>query len=686
MNIGFYSYLSAAIAYGFFATLLMFSWYGSMQGKLLFIVIVVSAIWAGLAANIAANGAELIFYYQLFELLRYMAWYIFLLKLFEMAASQGRGGASYKKIVRWMLPMSVGFAGLLLVNYWFSLSIQSVIGVAGQVFLALIGLAIIEQLYRNTSARHRWATKYLFLSVGGIFAFDFYFYADALLFRSVDQNLWEARGVVNLIAVPLLVISSARNKNWSLNIFVSREIVFNTTAIIGGGVYLLLMAGAGYYIRVFGGHWGRIGQAAFFTLAVVLLVVILFSGQARTRLKVFLAKHFYKNKYDYRVEWLRLTEKLSEKVQRKKQFESVITAFAHTVDAKAGLLWLHDGRSSYRNVASWNAEQIDIEEPFDSSLITFFDGTGYMINLLDFDEHADEYEGLQLPEWLKMLNRPWLIIPLQGRDSLTGFIVLANPLIIRMINWEDRDLLKAAAKQVSNHLAVLMTSEALAEARQFEVFTRLSAYMVHDLKNIASELEMVALNAKKHKSNPAFVDDAFETIENAAGDIKRLLEQLRNKRVQTEKKINFELAELVREVINSKQSQLPQPHLNILCSKSLVTAERDRLSNVLGHLIDNAQQATEDKGTVDVTVSCDASTYAIVIKDSGHGMDADFIRDRLFKPFDTTKGNAGMGIGMHESRDFVRSIGGDIQVQSKPGKGSIISLQLPVMNECKVLE
>jgi len=686
MNIGFYSYLSATIAYGFFAVLLMFSWRSSMQGKLLFIVIAISAVWAAVAAGIAANETGLIFYYQLFELLRYMAWYVFLLKLFEMAASQGKGDASYKKIVRWMLPMSVGFAGLLLVNYWFSLSIQPVMGVAGQVFLALIGLVIIEQLYRNTSARHRWATKYLFLGVGGIFAFDFYFYADALLFRSVDQNLWEARGIINFIAVPLLAISSARNKNWSLNIFVSREIVFNTTAIIGGGVYLLLMAGAGYYIKAFGGDWGRIGQAAFFALAVVLLAVILFSGHVRTQLKVFLAKHFYKNKYDYRVEWLRLTEKLSEKVQRKTQFETVIKAFAHTVDARAGLLWLRDGRSSYKNVASWNAEQIDIEEPSDSSLIRFFEDTGYMINLMDFDEHADEYEGLVLPEWLKLLDRPWQIIPLQGQYSLTGFIILANPLIARAINWEDRDLLKTAAKQVSNHLTVLMTSDALAEAKQFEVFTRLSAYMVHDLKNIASELEMVALNAKKHKSNPAFVDDAFETVENAAGDIKRLLEQLRNKRVQTENKINFELAELARDVVDSKQGQLPRPHLDVLCSKSFVTAEKDRLSNVLGHLIDNAQQATEDDGMVDVTISCNDSMYEIAIKDSGHGMDAAFIRDRLFKPFDTTKGNAGMGIGMHESRDYVRSIGGDIHVQSKRGKGSIISLRLPVMNESNAME
>jgi len=681
MNIGFYSYLASAVAYGFFAILLVFSWRSSMQGKLLFTVIAISAVWAGLAAKIAINGAEFISYYQVFELLRYMVWYIFLLKLFEMAALHGAEGGSYKKIVGWMLPMSVGFASLLLLNYWFSLSIQPVLGVAGQVFLALIGLVIVEQLYRNTSIRHRWATKYLFLGAGGLFAFDFYFYADALLFRRVDQGLWETRGIINLIAVPLLAISSARNKNWSMNVFVSREIVFNTTAIIGGGVYLLLMSVAGYYIRVFGGDWGRLGQAAFFSLAIVLLATILFSGQTRARLKVFLAKHFYKNKYDYRVEWLRLTENLSKKVQRDAQFEIAITVLADTVDARIGSLWLREGQAGYKNVASWETDQIGIVEPVDSSLIRFIDDTGYIINLMELKEHAEEYDGLILPKWLHKLNRPWQIIPLQGHETLLGFVVLANPLVLRSINWEDRDLLKTEAKQVASHLAELMASDALAEAKQFEVFTRLSAYMVHDLKNIASELEMVALNAKKHKSNPAFIEDAFETVDNAAIDIKRLLEQLRNKQTQAAKKISFELAGLAGEVVNNKQAKLPRPHLEVLSPGCTVTVERDRLYNVLGHLIDNAQQATDDAGSIDVTISSSDTMHVIDIKDTGHGMDADFIRDRLFKPFDTTKGNAGMGIGMHESRDFVRSIGGDIYVHSEPGKGSIISLQLPIVKQ-----
>ncbi|MES0326849.1 MAG: XrtA/PEP-CTERM system histidine kinase PrsK [Gammaproteobacteria bacterium] len=674
MNLGLYSYFGAATAYGFFTLLLLFSWRASLQGKLLTVVISISAIWAVLAADIANEGADHVLTYQVFEIMRYMAWYVFLLKLFDAAIQQG---SSYQKFLGWALPLSVGFAGILLVGEIFILPPHSILGITGHVVLALIGLTIIEQLFRNTAAQHRWAIKYLFIGVGGIFAFDFYLYANALLFHGINQELWSARGIIHLVAVPLLAVSAVRSKSWSLNIFVSRDIILNTTAIFGGGIYLLVMAGAGYYLREFGGTWGHIGQVLFFSLAVVLLLAVLSSSHLRARIKVFLAKHFYKNKYDYRIEWLRLTEELGDNAHNEGRYTAVVEALAQIVDARAGLLWLRDEQANYKNVAVWHANQLDQVESGDGALVSYFENKGFIININELDWRPDEYEGLVLPEWSVEVEHPWLIVPLHGIDSLTGFIVLTNPLVNRSINWEDRDLLVTAAKQVSSYLTVLMTSDALAEAKQFEVFTRLSAYMVHDLKNIASELEMVSRNSKKHKDNPEFIEDAFDTVDNAAGDIKRLLEQLRNKRAQVEKKSIINLAVLVQEAVNNKQGQYPQPHLKLSSETYFVAAEKNRLANVLAHLIDNAQQATEDTGSIDVTVSSNETMHIVEIKDNGHGMNADFIRDRLFKPFDTTKGNAGMGIGMYESREFMQQLGGDILIQSKLGKGSTISLHIP---------
>jgi len=682
MNLGLYSYFGAAIAYGFFTVLMFFSWRGSLQGKLLTVVITVSTVWAILAAMIATESTGQVLAYQVFEVVRYMAWYVFLLKLFDLALEQG---SSYRVFVRWALLLSLGFASLIVINEIWLISETGVFGITGHMLLALFGLAIVEQLFRNTVVRHRWAMKYLFIGVGGIFAFDFYLYADALLFRRVDQAVWEARGIVNVVVVPLLAISAVRSKSWSLNIFVSRDIVLNTTAIVGGGLYLLVMSGAGYYLREYGGDWGRIGQVLLFSLAAVLLVAVLSSGQLRARIKVFLAKHFYKNKYDYRIEWLRLTEELSDNAHNEARYKAVIEALAQIVDARAGLLWLRDEQAQYKNVAAWQVKQIDTIELNDRPLISYFRKTGFIINVNELDIRPDEYKGLVLPEWMADVQHPWLILPLQGLDSLIGFVVLSNPLVARSINWEDRDLLITAAKQVSSYLTVLMTSDALAEAKQFEVFSRLSAYMVHDLKNIASELEMVSRNAEKHRSNPEFIVDAFDTVDNAAVDIKRLLEQLRNKRAQVEKKVIIDLGALVHEVVVSKQGQLPQPCFKMDAEKYYVAAEKNRLANVLAHLIDNAQQATGDEGSIDITVLKNEDVCVVAIKDTGQGMDIGFIRHRLFKPFDTTKGNAGMGIGMYESRDFVQRLGGDIHVQSEVGTGSTIALHIPSSAETEQL-
>jgi putative PEP-CTERM system histidine kinase len=683
MPLGYYSYLLATLGFGFLAILLSFSWRSTPAGRLLIIVVVVSTLWAGLAAGVAVTGAYQSVLYQSFEIVRYLAWYAFLLKLLEPVAARRAG---YRRFLRRALPSSIGFGLLLLVAELLSTSLFSpdqeyqrvLVLITGHVCLAVIGLAIIEQLYRNTSVEHRWAIKYLFIGAGGIFAYDFYLYSDALLFRSIDRDLWDARGLINLLAVPLLTIAAARNQNWALRVFVSRDIVLHTTTIVGGGLYLLVVGGLGYYLRDFGGAWGRLAQILFFSLAVVLLMGVLFSGQMRTRLRVFLGKHFYRNKYDYRREWLRLTGDLNENMQGRDRYQAVIRVLARLVDARAGLLWLRDEQGGFVNAAAWNTDRLNRRETDSGSLVRFLREKLYVINLLEQESRAEEYAGLELPEWAATMESGWLIVPLPGTESLLGFIVLARPLITRPINWEDRDLLLTAAKQVSSYLTVLMTSEALGRARQFEVFNRVAAYMVHDLKNIAAELEMVARNADKHRHNPEFLVDAFASVASASDDIRRLLEQLRSKQVQIEKDVVLDLGSVVREVVKRKQDQRPVPRLTAVDRDCLVIAATARLTNVLAHLIDNACQATAQDGRVEVKLQAGNPMCRVEIRDNGQGMAADFIRDRLFEPFDTTKGNAGMGIGMYESREYIRRLGGNIQVQSEPGRGTIVTLHIPV--------
>ena len=707
MDISFIGYTAASVAYGVFA-LLLFSLQTTVQARLLFFVILVSACWAYFAANLDLVTNTYVFWYQLFEVLRYFTWYVFLLMLFDPAIARlsdqkrlrdsytdGSGADSFNEdlnlddtyvirsknfsnLLRTTLPFCAILSLLVVVNDTTGLINQPVVGVTAHLILALIGAVITEHVFRNAGAQQRWAIKYLFIGTGGIFFFDFYMYADTLLFRVVDQSLWEARGLVNLIAVPLLAIAAGRGKNWSLNLYVSRDVVLSSTAILVGGVFLLVMSVVGYYLRDFGGTWGAVAQVMVLTIAIVIIASILFSQQLRAQIRVFVGKHFYKNKYDYRVEWHQLTDELSNKVNNDHHYITAIEALAQIVDARAGLLWLADEQKVYRNVAAWRQKPLDNMESSDSSLIQFLDSRGFIITLHEFDKCSGEYSGLSLPEWIDDTLSPWLIVPLITLDKLNGFTLLSNPLVARAINWEDRDLLKTAAKQISSHLTVVKTSAALAEAKQFEVFTRLSSYMVHDLKNIASELELIAQNASRHSDNPAFVADAFATVEHASSDINRLLAQLRGRQANIEKKVQVDVVKLVEEIVTNKQAQFSTLTFENNNEECFISVEQAQLKNVLGHLIDNAQHATAKNGDVSVSIRVQNDMCVISIKDTGIGMDEGFIRTRLFKPFDTTKGNAGMGIGMYESRDFVRKLGGDVTVQSELNKGSIVSLCLPI--------
>jgi putative PEP-CTERM system histidine kinase len=257
--------------------------------------------------------------------------------------------------------------------------------------------------------------------------------------------------------------------------------------------------------------------------------------------------------------------------------------------------------------------------------------------------------------------------------------VLAKARAPQQISWEDRDLLKTAGRQVASYVALLEASEALGEARQFEAFHRLSAYVVHDLKNIAAQLALVVANAARHGKNPAFVEDAFQTVANATERMNRLLAQLRKEPPASVAR-SIALKTAVNRAIEARAMRHPAPIARFAANdEPWVQADPERLVAVLEHLIQNAQEATGAQGMVEVTVYSEERMAVAAVRDDGCGMDESFIRERLFRPFTTTKGNAGMGIGVYESREFAHAAGGQLIVESQPNQGAVFFLKLPLV-------
>jgi putative PEP-CTERM system histidine kinase len=593
--------------------------------------------------------------------------------------------------VRWwsagILLIGLMIIALTLAPIFVSQPLGSTLGIdariVGHLSLAVLGLVLVEQLFRNTRAENRWAIKYLCLGVGGLFAYDFFLYSDALLFKRLDAGLWQARGLINALVVPLIAVSAARNPEWSLDVFVSRRMVFHSAAVLGAGIYLLAMAAGGTYVRIYGGDWGYVAQAVFLFGALLVLLILLFSGQAQAKLKVFLNKHFYNYKYDYREEWLRFIRTLAAGAPGASLRERAIEALANIMDSPGGALWWRREAQRYEFVAHWNMSEVgSAQEDADGSLVRFLTERNWVVDLNEYEQKPEAYATLQLPEWLQGLHKAWLVVPLLLREELVGFVVLTQSRAPRTCNWEDNDLLKTAGREAASHLAQMEAAEALANARQFEAFNRLSAFLIHDMKNVVAQLSLVVNNAAKHRHKPEFVEDAFKTIENAATKMHHLLNQLRSGTVNRGRLSQVDLEQLLREVIAAHQARKPAPVLLSHAQGLIMRVERDRLADVFGHIIQNAQEATPPDGRVEVVLENSGAKAVIEVRDTGSGMDGDFIRNRLFRPFDSTKGRSGMGVGAYEAREFIRELGGQLDVQSEPGVGTCFHIQLPRATVC----
>ncbi len=482
---------------------------------------------------------------------------------------------------------------------------------------------------------------------------------------------------MNALVAPLVAVSARRNPDWSLKVFVSKQVVFHTTGILVSGIYLLAMAFIGYYIKDLGGEFGDFFRLIFFVAAIVLLFVLISSGQLRAKLKVFLNKHFFKYQYDYREEWLNLIHILSDLDNHKPLPDRVTAVMSNIMDSHQANFWRCND-----DVCKCMAGRDKLEFKMDASewksTVDFLNARQWIINIDEYKVNPYLYENLQLPAAVLEHHDAWLIVPLMHEEKLHSFVVLSHSNSIQSVNWENRDLLIMAGRQCASYMVLEEAASALAEARQFEGFNRLSAFVIHDLKNLIAQLSLVTSNATRHRNNPEFIDDAMRTIENSVAKMNRLMLQLKSAGM-SEKLVEVDIVSLIEDVINDKQHQKPAPVLDNRLEQALILeTESERLSAIIGHVIQNAQDATPDKGDINVVLEQENGTLVIRVVDTGTGMDEDFIKNRLFKPFDTTKGLTGMGIGAYESREFIHSMRGEVEVTSEVGKGTEFVIRLPV--------
>ncbi len=683
IDVGVAGYLIAGTVYFVFGVLLLTGWKARHSGAYLVSAVLISVFWSFCLAAVAIKTYDFPFStYYLLECFKVSAWLLVLMALLNAFAKNtpiprmSLGAvASLIVCVSSLLIFAVLFlgdrspvdepAGLL--------PLTSLLG------LSLFGFVLVEQVYRNTPDVKRWSVKFLCVGLGAMFAYDIFLYSNAVLFRQLDMEYWKARGFINALVVPLMAVSVARSPQLALNIFVSRHVVFYTTALTGVGLYLLAMAVGGYYMRAYGGTWGGLMQTIFLFGAGLLLVLIMLSSKARARLRVFIVKHFFSNKYDYRIEWLKLINTLSKPSDQFDLQQRAIICLAQIISARGGCLWLLNNSGSYELQARWNMKSPGhASENAAGEFARFFQDKHWVVDL-----HESLPAGFSKPGWLQSLKDAWLVVPLSHEKNLFGFIVLeSHESVTQHLTWEDTDLLKTVGRQITSYLALEKAAEELAESKQFDAYNKLATFVIHDLKNLVSQLSLVTQNAVQHMHNPLFIKDTVLTIDNCVNKMNKLLLQIRADGNSMPKSEQINFIEFIKSVIAECSNKAPVPELDIRNEALWLSADRVRLAMAVRHLISNAQDAVDGNGgMVRINVERADNLCRLEVSDDGCGMSEDFIRNRLFRPFETTKAGKGMGVGAYEVKEYIQSIGGSIEVVSEINKGTTFTILLPLCSE-----
>jgi putative PEP-CTERM system histidine kinase len=681
-TIAAWSYSLAVIGYLAFAIRMTFGWRGGVRASLLFAATLATALWAASSAvAVVWPSSTAWLASDVTDTLRYAIWFVFLASLLRAKPKFGGLPEARRQIpLRAVALVVVALLASLALSdalpFSRALGLETPRAVFGiRLGLAVFGLMLVEQLVRRTEPQERWGIKPLCVALAGIFGFDLFLYADSMLFGRIDVDLWVARGIANALVIPFLAVATARNSGWTVEMHLSRDAVFHSTALVVSGAFLFAIAAAGYYVRYVGGDWGRVLQIELLFGALLCIVVVASSGRFRAKLRVFVSKHFFSYRYDYREEWLRFTRTLSTEGAFLGVHERVIMALANLVESPAGMLWLQTDGRGIQMSARWNLLAVDAVERTDGSLARFLDKTSWVIDLTEYASAPDRYPGLTLPGWLASIKDPWLIVSL-GSGASIGFIVLTTPRTKIEVNWEVRDLLKTASQQAASYLGQIRATEALLEARKFDAFNRMSAFVVHDLKNLVAQLSLMLRNAERHRDNPEFQRDMLSTVENVVEKMNKLMLQLRIGGSPLENPRLVDLGVVVRRVCAAKSSH--KPPIDVAAASPLVAfGHEERLEHVIGHLLQNAIDATVAGGGVSVHLDREDRFAVIEVADTGIGMSAEFVRERLFKPFQTTK-KAGMGIGVYESVQYISGLGGKILVDSAVDMGTRVRVLLPI--------
>ncbi len=554
-----------------------------------------------------------------------------------------------------------------------------------QMMVAISALVLVHHLHQaapSSRVAPHGGVRLVVIALTAMWGIDLLLYATGYAQSGWPASMVGARGLTMIGTASLLLMAIGRSGDWTLA--VSRRVATRSLGAVAVIIYVGVTAVATNLADVYAGSQARLVQTAIICGATAALFGFIATPWLRAWVKVKIAKHLFRHRYDYRAEWQRFTETLGAPGAGAQPLDRrVVKAVADLTDSPAGLLLVPDG-AGLSGGAVWNWDETlcppGVPDPALADRLRINSRIIELDPVRSGTAPADEI--ICVPAWLRHCTDAWAIVPLNHAGALVGAIVLARPPVDRALDWEDFDLLRVAGRQAASYLAEDRAHAALADAQRFDEFNRRFAFILHDIKNLVSQLTLVARNAERHADNPEFRVDMVATLKDSSDRMNALLARLSaHNGVRNEALQPVDVAALVERVVAARRPQHP---IAARTTGPLVAqAQAGRLEQVLGHLVQNGIEASGADDPILVTVETVDGQVVIDVVDRGCGMTPAFVRQHLFRPFVSSK-PTGFGIGAFEALQLVTAMGGSLDVTSREGEGTRFRILLPVADALEV--
>ncbi|MEA3029169.1 MAG: hypothetical protein QOG13_494 [Sphingomonadales bacterium] len=677
--IAMWSHLLAAALYGALAVYQLRRWNGDARNRPLITAFASMSVWTIFLALLGPYT----FLTQLAESGRNLAFLAFMYGLLAGAAEH-----EGQRAVKGLFAAVAGVIGLQIVvggvmpEFQRAPLILATLASTSQVvglIIAAGALILVHNLYGQASPGSRPALRFPMLALAAMWAYDLHLYTVAYFTRVPGVELFALRGLVLAAVAPLFALG-VRNATWKIQI--SRAATFQSVSLVLILAYLIAMMLAARAMEIVGGDWALIGQVGIVFVMTLAALVLLPSAKLRAWLRVVLAKHLFEHRYDYRKEWLRFTDTVGREGGAGASLEErVVKALADIGGAPAGLLLSCDEHYRLSPAGRWNWASAAPAGDGAEALLRHVERGGFVV---EFEAIRNGWLAagearIAVPAWLASLDCAWAGIPLIHGGRLAGLVILEHPSFRRPLDWEDFDLFRTAGIQAASYIAEARSQQALADSQRFDEFNRRFAFIMHDIKNLVSQLSLVARNAERHAANPEFRADMIATLQSSVRKMNDLLARL-SPGAAREPDPPRPVA--VQPLIEAFAQARRRVHPVRVSGDAALVAKVDPagLEQALGHLVQNAIEASAPAAPVDIRFFESGGDIAIEVSDRGHGMSAAFVRDRLFQPFVSTK-EMGFGIGAYEARQLILAMGGRLDVESGEGEGTRFTLYLPAAED-----